>query len=165
MNYIRQLEQQPPAQVGKASACFLCDAAASDANDAAIAREKLILQSDPRGLLMLNKFPYTNGHLLAAPHAHVGSLSDLDAEARAGLMELTELAERLITRAMNPQGMNIGINLGRCAGAGLPGHIHVHILPRWNGDTNFMQTVGEVRVMPQAMDETYEALSAALAEL
>ena len=122
----------------------------------------LILLSDERGTLMLNRYPYTNGHMLAAPHDHVGDISDMTAVQRAGLMELCEHGSRLLRKTMNPQGINIGMNLGRCAGAGLPGHAHMHVVPRWSGDVNFMQTIGQVRVIPQALEESFRMLKAAM---
>lgn len=114
---------------------------------------------------MLNRYPYTNGHLLAAPHEHIGDISDLSPAQRSGLMELSELGGRLLRTAMQPQGLNIGMNLGRCAGAGLPGHAHMHIVPRWNGDVNFMQTIGQVRVIPQALEASYQMLKEAMVAL
>ncbi len=147
-----------------AKSCFLCDAiqCQPDTDDA---RQKLVLLIDDRGMLMLNKYPYTNGHLLICAKDHVGQLADLTADQRAGLMELTALAEQLLKTAINPQGLNVGINLGRAAGAGVPGHLHIHVLPRWVGDTNFMQTVGQIRVIPQALDQSYDHLAAVLAKL
>lgn len=141
--------------------CFLCDAADQSLDDAGLER-LLVLLRDERGILMLNRYPYTNGHLLAAPHEHVGDISDLSAAQRAGLMELCDLGVRILRKTMNPQGINLGMNLGRCAGAGLPGHAHMHVVPRWNGDVNFMQTVGNIRVIPQALEESYKALKDAL---
>lgn len=158
MAYIKQLDTSatPPA-----TGCFLCDAAGHPAGSQG-ARDRLVLLHDARGLIVLNRYPYTSGHLLVAVAEHLADLTDLTAAQRAGLIELTALAEQLVRDAFNPQGVNIGINLGRCAGAGLPGHLHVHIVPRWNGDTNFMQTVGQVRVIPQALEETYGGLEQAL---
>ena len=92
-------------------------------------------------------------------------LSDLESTQRAGLIDLVALSEQLLRAGLNPQGLNIGINLGRCAGAGLPGHLHVHVVPRWSGDTNFMQTIGQVRVIPQSLEASYEQLAAALTRL
>jgi len=115
-------------------------------------------------MLLMNRFPYTNGHMLAAPIDHVADISDLTAGQRAGLMELGELASRLLRRAMNAQGVNLGMDLGRCAGAGVPGHVHMHAVPRWSGDVNFMQVTGRVRVIPQAVEDSYHALRRALAE-
>ena len=142
--------------------CFLCDLAGGDLDEAA-RRERLVLLRDGRGVLMLNRYPYTNGHMLAAPAEHVPELSDMSAQQRAGLIDLCELATRLLRAALNPQGVNLGMNIGRCAGAGLPGHAHMHIVPRWSGDVNFMHVVGQVRVIPEALESTYDALAAALA--
>ncbi len=141
--------------------CFLC-AAADESLDEQQLRDLLVLKRDERGILMLNRYPYTNGHLLAAPHDHIADISDLSSKQRAGLMDLCELGSRLLRRTMHPQGINIGMNLGRCAGAGLPGHVHMHVVPRWNGDVNFMQTVGQVRVIPQALEESYNLLRDAM---
>ncbi|MEM6751080.1 MAG: HIT domain-containing protein, partial [Planctomycetota bacterium] len=129
------------------------------------AQDRLVLLCDHRGALMLNRYPYANGHLLAVPHAHVPSLSSLTPEARTGLMELAALAERLLTRAMHAQGVNLGMNLGRCAGAAEPGHIHLHAVPRWSGDVNFMQATGGLRVIPQALEDSYQRLREALPQV
>lgn len=162
MAYIRQLDQDDaPAQ--KAS-CFICDAALAQP-DTGDGKNRLLLVNDDRGLILLNRYPYTNGHLLVAPGEHLAELSDLNASGRARLMELTHLAEQLVRDAMNAQGVNIGINLGRCAGAGLPGHLHIHIVPRWSGDTNFITTVGQVRVVPEALEQSHAHLSETLAKM
>lgn len=147
----------------RAAGCFLCEAAALRVGSEE-ARKRLVLINDERGLLLLNLYPYTNGHLLAAAPDHLGDLLDLSAAQRAGLMELAATGEALLRAAINPQGINIGINLGRCAGAGLPGHLHLHIVPRWAGDVNFMQTVGGVRVIPQALEASFAQLEATLAK-
>src|SRR5204862_1186316 len=102
--------------------------------------------------------PYTNGHLLVAPIAHKADLSDLSSQELDDFSKQTIAAMELLKKAISPQGFNIGINLGRCAGAGEPGHLHQHIVPRWGGDTNFMTVVGEVRVVPQAMSQLWEEL-------
>src|SRR6185312_14307208 len=111
-------------------------------------------------VVLMNRFPYTNGHLLIAPRAHKPETEELTAEEKLDLMEQTTQAVRLLKRAVSAQGFNIGINLGKCAGAGLPGHLHQHVVPRWAGDTNFMGVVGEVRVVPQAMSQLYDELLA-----
>ncbi|MCC7147005.1 MAG: HIT domain-containing protein [Phycisphaeraceae bacterium] len=169
MEYIRQLDGE--AKISERG-CFLCEAAAAGAIPTTptaspamteAGRKKLVLWQDERGMILLNRYPYTSGHLLVASNEHLADLTDLSAAQRAGLMELTALAEEVVRTAFNPQGINIGINLGRCAGAGLPGHLHVHVVPRWNGDTNFMQVVGQVRVIPQAVEESYDLLAQALA--
>ncbi len=160
IDYIQGLDPQqpPPPRAG----CFLCDAAAPNLTDTQ-REERLVLLRDGRGVLMMNRYPYTNGHLLVSPHAHAPDLSDLTAEQRAGLMEMAELGGRLLKRAMNAQGMNYGMNVGRCAGAGVPGHLHLHVVPRWAGDVNFMEVTGRVRVIPQALEASYHALREALA--
>ena len=156
IEYIKGLaEEGLPAKDEASSGCFLCDAAVAEHD---VWEDRLVLLCDERGVLMLNRFPYTNGHLLAAPSEHKPDLVSLSETQRAGLIELANLGGKLLNDAMNPQGLNIGINIGRCAGAGLPGHVHMHIVPRWQGDVNFMQTVGEVRVIPQALEASYQAL-------
>lgn len=167
MAYINALVEDAQESKPSGAVCFLCEAIESITKgaDADAATERLVLLQDERGLMILNRYPYTNGHLLVAPNAHVASLSDMTPSARANLMELTELAQRLLERSMNPQGINIGINSGRCAGAGLPGHLHVHLVPRWSGDTNFMQTIGGVRVIPQSLEASYAMLKDALQAL
>jgi len=163
MAYIRGLAgEQTPADDGT-ERCFLCEASQCTADTSAAWEKAGILANDARGVLMLNRYPYTNGHLFVVPHSHVGSLQDLTADARAGLMEMVTLAERLVRKAAGAQGVNVGINLGRCAGAGVPGHLHVHVVPRWNGDTNFMDVVGGVRVIPESLEASYEAMRRAMA--
>ncbi len=136
--------------------CFLCRYAAAPQDDAA----NLVIARSPLALLVMNKFPYVNGHLLVAPYRHAAELTDLAADERSSMMELAAHGQRLLFGAMNPQGYNIGINQGRCAGAGLPGHAHMHVVPRWNGDVNFMSVVGQVRVIPQALEQAYSQLHA-----
>ncbi len=163
-SYIQQLGPHDPANAAAYQAheqtgnrCFLCEAAAVQPGSQD-AKDRLVLVLDHRGIVLLNRYPYTNGHLLIAPLEHRASLTDLSAAQRTGLMELTAWAQQLLEDAIHPQGFNIGVNIGRCAGAGLPGHLHVHIVPRWGGDTNFMQTVGHVRVIPQALDASFDSL-------
>lgn len=124
-------------------------------------RDNLILHRGRTAFVIMNAFPYTNGHLLVAPYRHVGDIADLD---DAELLEINQLVARAcgwIRRAYGPDGFNIGVNLGSAAGAGVPTHIHWHVVPRWMGDTNFMTVVGEVRVMPQSLAESYDRLRAA----
>lgn len=166
MAYIRELEAQGAQP--DAGGCFLCDAAGIDPRCADGPRqlaEHLVLHSEDRGLILLNRFPYTTGHLLVAPRGHAAELTDLSPAQRAGLIELVALAQKVVRTAYNPQGMNIGMNLGRCAGAGLPGHLHVHVVPRWGGDTNFMSVIGQVRVIPQALEECHRLLRDAAARM
>jgi ATP adenylyltransferase len=136
--------------------CFLCQAAAA-ASDAE-RRQRLTLWTTEHMAVVINRYPYTNGHLLIAPVAHKAELEELSEAELLDLQRQTAEAVRLLRRAMSAQGFNIGINVGRCAGAGLPGHLHQHVVPRWNGDTNFMGVVGETRVVPQAMSQLYDEL-------
>ncbi len=150
MDYIRSLDKSG------GEPCFLCAAAAARAEEDL--RDMLVLWQTPQSVVMINRYPYTNGHLLIAPRAHKAELDDLTAEEQCDLIGQTAAATGLLRRAVSAQGFNIGINLGKCAGAGLPGHVHQHVVPRWNGDTNFMGVVGEVRVVPQAMSQLWDEL-------
>ncbi len=125
-------------------------------------RKALIVHRAEHNYLVLNKFPYNPGHLLAVPYEAVPELADLPQAARAELMELVVFAQDLLRRAMNPDGFNVGMNLGKVSGAGIPGHLHMHIVPRWSGDTNFMPVIGRTRTLPQALEATWEALRAHL---
>jgi ATP adenylyltransferase len=135
------------------SGCLLCDLAASRSD-----REDLILRRSERHYILINRYPYSNGHLMVVPYEHCASLADLPAEARAEMMELAAECERALVQAYQPQGMNVGMNIGKPAGAGVPDHLHLHILPRWSGDTNFMTVVGATRVVPESLDQTYDRL-------
>ena len=158
MDYIRSLHAG-----GDAGACFLCDAvkATTDAERKA----RLVLWSTAHSVIVINLFPYTNGHLLVAPKAHKADLELLTPDESLDLQVQTTRCVRLLKRALSPQGFNIGINLGRCAGAGLPGHLHQHVVPRWAGDTNFISVVGEIRVVPQAVSQLYDELTRAAREM
>lgn len=147
MDYIRSIDREP-------GGCFLCEAWAGQTDPA----DRLEVHRDERGLILLNRYPYVNGHLLVAVGDHLADLPALSAGQRRGLMELTTLAERIVQTTFDPHGVNIGMNIGRAAGAGVPGHLHVHVLPRWNGDTNFMSVVGQVRVIPQALEACFEEM-------
>jgi len=108
--------------------------------------------------VILNRFPYNSGHLMIVPYAHVATLEDLGADALAEMMALTQLSLRVLREAYDPQGFNVGLNIGEVAGAGIAGHIHLHIVPRWGGDTNYMTTLGQTRIIPEWLDQTYERL-------
>jgi ATP adenylyltransferase len=137
--------------------CFLCRAIAHDESGD---RENLLVRRGATIMTILNRYPYNNGHLLVAPRRHVGEPRDLTDDEHLELQrEITRQLD-LLTRTLHAQGFNVGLNLGRVAGAGLPGHLHWHIVPRWNGDTNFMSSVDAVRVIPQALDELWQALRA-----
>src|SRR3954464_2550600 len=158
MEYIRSLDKSagsadPDAAFG---GCFLCGAAHATTDEDR--RRRLILWQTDLTVVLMNRFPYNNGHLLIAPAAHKAEPEELTGAERADLMLQTTECVRLLKRAVSAQGFNIGINLGKCAGAGLPGHLHQHVVPRWAGDTNFMGVVGEGRVVPQALSQLYEEL-------
>lgn len=121
-----------------------------------------VILRDPHGLILLNKYPYANGHLLVALGEARPSLLDYDPEQRAHLWRLVERATDLMQRALQPQGINTGINQGRAAGAGVPQHLHVHLVPRWSGDVNFMATVGQIRVIPSSLEVMARRYRAAL---
>jgi len=126
-------------------------------------RESLIVHRGDRCFVILNLFPYTNGHLMVAPFEHVGRLQDLGPEATAEMMDLAQQAMRRIEQVYGPEGFNVGVNQGRVAGAGVEGHIHLHVVPRWAGDTNYMPVLADTRVMPQSLEDSYDALEGGFA--
>jgi ATP adenylyltransferase len=150
MDYIKSLDQGTPEK------CFLCEAAA--AADAEQRRQYLVLWASAHCMVLINRYPYVHGHLLIAPNAHKNELGDLSDDEGLDLHRQTAAAVELLRRAVAAQGFNIGVNLGRVAGAGLPGHVHQHVVPRWAGDANFISVVGETRVVPQAISQLYDAL-------
>jgi ATP adenylyltransferase len=142
-----------PPKPGEEPGCFLCRGLA-EADD----RRHLIALRTARSAVVLNCFPYNNGHLLVAPLAHKGRLDELDAEELLDLQLMLRRMIAVLDEAMRPDGYNVGLNLGKVAGAGLPGHLHWHIVPRWNGDTNFMPVLADVKVIPQSLDALYDLL-------
>ena len=110
---------------------------------------------------LLNRYPYNNGHLMVAPYRHIGRLESLRSQEWLDLFQLCARFTRVLTQRLHPDGFNVGMNLGRVAGAGFPGHLHLHLVPRWNGDTNFMPILGGTKVLPQSLDELYRLLTAA----
>jgi len=137
---------------GDARGCVFCEAASADEAGS------LVVHRGRECYVILNLFPYNSGHLMVVPNRHIATLSSATREERCEMMDLTQLAEQALTEAYRPQGLNVGMNLGRPAGAGIVDHIHVHIVPRWSGDTNFMSVVGEVRVLPEDIGETARRL-------
>jgi ATP adenylyltransferase len=135
----------------KSDDCVFC--AAQEMQDSA---ENLIAYRGERAYVILNRFPYTSGHLLVNPYQHVTTLEELDPETRAEMMELVSRCTTILKSIYKPQGFNVGINMGAAAGAGVPAHIHIHVVPRWSGDTNFMSTLGQTRVLPEELEVTYE---------
>jgi ATP adenylyltransferase len=134
---------------GGVSGCIFCDAASSAAD-----HEALVLIRGAQAYVILNRYPYNNGHLMVVTNRHVPSLQAATRGEREALMDLTRHAEIALTEAYSPHGLNIGMNLGRPAGAGVVDHLHVHLVPRWNGDTSFMTVIGNVRVLPEELEET-----------
>jgi ATP adenylyltransferase len=143
---------------GPEAACVFC-AALAVGDD----RRALILRRGRLAFLILNAFPYASGHLMAVITRHVGTLEAATAEELAEAMALLQSASRALGAAYHPDGFNVGLNQGRVAGAGVLGHLHVHLVPRWNGDTNFMPVTADTRVLPEALEATYDRLAAALA--
>ncbi len=140
--------------------CLFCRIGRSRAD-----RANLVLARRPHAYLMLNRYPYTGGHVMVAVQGHRARFADLSPGERSDLLELLGLAERALEAEYHPHGMNIGVNSGRVAGAGFPGHLHVHVVPRWDGDTNFMATVGETRVLPESLSRTWTRLRRVLLRL
>jgi ATP adenylyltransferase len=127
-------------------------------------RANFILHRSQYNFVILNAFPYNNGHLMVIPYQHTASLADLPAASLTEMMQLTDIATRAMMLCMKPDGYNIGMNIGRSAGAGIAEHLHMHVVPRWNGDTNFMPVLGNTRVLPEALDKTWQKLHAAFEE-
>jgi ATP adenylyltransferase len=146
----------------KGPTCIFCDFAAAPPESY---REKLVLLVQPLALVCLNKYPFAASHLLVAPRAHVSDLEALEPDAYDATMRLVRETTVRLRRATNAEGMNVGINLGRAAGAGIEGHIHAHAVPRWSGDSNFMPVVADVRVMPEHLDQTWQRLVPYFADL
>jgi ATP adenylyltransferase len=134
--------------LAESDGCFLCRAA--EATDDAQCH---VLWRQPQTVVLLNRFPYSSGHVLIAPRVHAAELEDLPDAVLLELMQQTRDAQRVLQDTLHAQGFNVGINLGRCAGAGLPGHLHVHVVPRWSGDTNFMAVLANTKVIPQSLAE------------
>ncbi len=135
---------------GKVAGCVLCrDSLRGD---------ELVVCEGKSAFIMMNRYPYTGGHLMIVPHRHICRLEDLTTEERQELFAYQDLSVRVLKEAMQPEGFNIGMNLGKAAGAGVDEHLHFHVVPRWNGDTNFMSVVADLRVMPENLLATYDAL-------
>lgn len=140
--------------------CLFCRVGAARAD-----RSDLVLARRPGALLMLNRFPYNPAHLMVAVKRHAAQFHELTAAERTDLLDLTALAERALAAEYAPHGVNYGLNVGRVAGAGFPGHLHLHLVPRWDGDTNFMPAIAETKVLPESLGRTWQRLRAALAAL
>ncbi len=146
MPYIQSIEVK--------EGCFLCEYLNNPQAD----EENFVLWRTSLSLVVMNRFPYNNGHLLIAPNRHIADFSQAEDDELLELNKLLEQVQKALNLAVSPHGYNVGINFGRCAGAGLPGHLHVHLVPRWSGDTNFMSTCGDTKVISQSMKELYDLL-------
>lgn len=143
MKYIENTEKE--------EGCVFCNAHAKEDSAA-----NLIAFRDERTFVILNLYPYTSGHLMVVPFGHVATLEELDPATRAEMMELTSRCTTVLRTIYRPQAFNVGANIGEAAGAGVPGHVHIHIVPRWGADTNFMSVLGETRVLPESLEDTYK---------
>ena len=143
---------------GGDAACIFCEAAERD-------DDPLVVDRGVHAFVILNLYPYNSGHLMVVPRRHVATLASLGADELAEIMVLTQRSEIALTRVYQPQGINVGINLGRPAGAGIADHVHVHLVPRWTGDTNFMSVVGNVRVLPEEVHQSADRLRPVFTEL
>lgn len=143
----------------KEPGCFLCG---NEERDEARNEEELIVARLPLCFVILNRYPYNSGHLMVAPYRHVGDIAELTHEESHGLMDGCVIAKRTLAKLLKPDAFNIGFNLGLAAGAGVADHLHMHIVPRWNGDTNFMSVLGATRMIPDALERTFDAYRAVL---
>ena len=144
------------SQAEKNDRCVFCEKAAGDPSRD---REQLILYRGRSNFVLLNLFPYTTGHTMIAPYAHVAELEQIDTATLAEMMELAQKVQASLKASYRPEGSNLGMNIGKCAGAGVADHLHLHILPRWTGDSNFMTVVAETRVQPEDLLTTYDKLA------
>ncbi len=156
MEYMTQSSEDSKGSGG----CIFCDHLAESDDEGAN-----IVYRGRQAFVILNAFPYNSGHLMVAPLRHAADLHELVAEERHELMDLTTEAIEIVRAAMRPEGFNVGVNLGEVAGAGVPGHVHVHVVPRWGGDTNFMPVVGETKVLPEMLADTAAKLRPGFAAL
>jgi len=160
----RAAASKAPASRSAASkastSCLFCRVARATAD-----RRDLVLARRPHALLMLNRYPYASGHLMVAVKRHVARFLELDAAERADLLDLVALAERALEQEVAPHGVNYGLNVGRVAGAGFPGHLHMHLVPRWDGDTNFMPVIARTRVLPESLAATWGRMRRRIAQL
>jgi ATP adenylyltransferase len=144
----------------KEDGCVFCIAQGRDDN-----AENLIAHRGKLAYVILNRYPYTSGHLMVVPFAHQPNLERLDAGTRAEMMELTSLCMTILRKVYNPQAFNMGANIGEAAGAGVKEHVHIHVVPRWRGDTNFMSALGHTRVLPELLEDTYQRIKNGFQEI
>lgn len=152
LSYIAAPKDKPGAESGE---CFICRGANAPTSDD---RANLVVHRSALSVVVLNRFPYNNGHLLVCPKGHKGQLDELENDELLDLQLLLREMTSIIRKRMNADGFNVGLNLGRVSGAGVPGHLHWHIVPRWTGDTNFMPVVGDTKVISQSLEALYDLL-------
>jgi ATP adenylyltransferase len=143
--------------LGKKEGCIFCDKLKENKD-----RENYILLRGKDSFVMLNTFPYNNGHLMVAPYKHVPDFDGLEDSELRELIGLVKKCTQMLKKTLKPEGFNIGVNVGKVAGAGVEGHIHIHIVPRWEGDTNFISIVGKTKIIPESLNDTYRKLLSAL---
>jgi len=151
MKYIEKTEKE--------EGCVFCNALAKEDSEA-----NLIAFRGERAFVILNLYPYTSGHLMVVPFGHIATLEELDPATRAEMMELASRCTTVLRKIYQPQAFNVGANIGEAAGAGVPGHVHIHIVPRWGADTNFMSVLGETRVLPESIQDTYKRVREGFSE-
>ena len=155
IRYVQGLGEEPPAAeknktaTGEKTGCFICHNLEHPQDD----DENLVLWRTDKSIVILNRFPYNNGHLLIAPARHIPDLGDATDEEMLEMIKLIRETQKALSLAIKPHGFNVGMNFSRCAGAGLPGHLHIHIVPRWDGDTNFMAVCADTDVISQSLTE------------
>lgn len=145
-------------QAGAEQSCFLCRAAASYENTELAQQRNLVVATGDHTVTLLNRYPYSNGHLLVSPLRHVGDLHELTPDEHLEAMQTLGSFTQLLSKLISAAGFNVGLNLGQVAGAGVPGHLHWHLVPRWPGDNNFMPTLAGVRMIPQSLEALWEAI-------
>jgi ATP adenylyltransferase len=145
------------AEAGKSPGCAFCDAPAANRDE-----QTLIVLRGQKNYVILNRYPYTTGHIMIVPYEHTADFAGLDRETTSEIMQLSQRLQAALEQIYHPDGYNLGMNLGRWAGAGIADHLHLHLLPRWAGDTNFMTTVGETRLEPEDLATTYAKLRRSL---
>lgn len=155
----KYIESFKPGNSKDDDSCLFCRISGEDRD-----KENFLVHRSKKSFIIMNLYPYNSGHLMIVPFAHAGSLSELDAETNSDIMNMLNLGCEILNDSIYPHGFNIGANLGRVSGAGVENHIHFHIVPRWNGDTNFMPVFNDVKVVSEAMEDTYQKLTAALSK-
>ena len=153
IRYVQGLDKESPP-VGEKTDCFICHNLEHPQDD----DENLVLWRTDKSIVILNRYPYNNGHLLIAPIRHISDLSNASDEEMLEMNKLIRESQKALSQAIKPHGFNVGMNFGRCAGAGLPGHLHIHVVPRWDGDTSFMSVCANTDVISQSLNELLELL-------